>query len=132
DYKVTGVQTCALPILSRNLAMSSPSTRSSVSASSRWTAGPRSTKVTSFSPATTPTPIRMASNARCDDRGSQAITTRTGCGSGTGVGSVEGDEAIGAVDQVGQHHQAAVGDAVGVAQRHPTLLAAVRAHEQLG
>src|SRR5438552_12412885 len=59
--------------LSRNLAMSSPSTRSSVSASSRWTAGPRSTKVTSFSPATTPTPIRIASNARCEDRGSQAI-----------------------------------------------------------
>src|SRR5262249_16624383 len=42
--------------LSRNLAISSPSTRSSVSASSRWTAGPRSTNVTSFSPATTPTP----------------------------------------------------------------------------
>src|SRR6185295_12912983 len=88
---------------SRNLAMSSPSTSSSVSASSRCTAGPRSTKVTSFSPATTPTP--MASKARPEVRGSTPITTTTGWGSGT---SVQRDEAVGAVDQVGQYDQAAV------------------------
>src|SRR5262245_56039799 len=119
---------------SRKRAMSSPSTRSSVSASSRWTAGPRRTNVTVFSPATTPTPMRMASKARCDVRGSHAITTRTGWSSSairTG-GSVQRNEAIGAVDQVGQHHQAAVGDPVGVAQGQATLLTAVRAHEDLG
>src|SRR5262245_52608609 len=119
---------------SRKRAMSSPSTRSSVSASSRWTAGPRNTNVTVFSPATTPTPMRMASKARCEVRGSHAITTRTGWSSSairTG-GSVQRDETIRAVDQVGQHHQAAVGDPVGVAQGQAALLTAVRAHEELG
>src|SRR5262245_52077596 len=118
---------------SRKRAMSSPSIRSSVSASSRWTAGPRSTNVTVFSPATTPTPIRIASKARCDVRGSHAITTRTGWSSSairTG-GSVQRDEAIGPVDQVRQHHETAVGDPIGVAQRQAALLTAVRAHEEL-
>src|SRR4029450_4482654 len=118
---------------SRNRAMSSPSTRSSVSASSRWTAGPRSTNVTAFSPATTPTPMRMASNARCETRGSHAITTRTGWSSAIQAGrSVQRDEAIGAVDQVRQHHETAVGDPVAIAQRQPALLAAVRAPQDPG
>src|SRR5438552_1807912 len=126
----------------RNLAISSPSTSSSVSASSRCTAGPVSTKVTSFSPATTPSPIRMASLARCERRGSTEIRTTTGADSGADPApldtpappdtSVERDEAVGAVDQVGEHDQAAVREAVRVAQRDPALLAAVRAHEQPG
>src|SRR5256886_5671904 len=115
--------------LPRNFAMSSPSTSSSVSASSRWTPGPRSTNVTSFSPETTPSPMRIASLARCEARGSSPISTSTGWLSYTG--SVERDEAIGAVDQVGEHDQAAVREAVRIAQRDPALLAAVRAHEQL-
>src|SRR2546430_13283733 len=126
----------------RNLAMSSPPTTSSVSAWSRSTAGPVSTKVTSFSPATTPSPIRMASLARCERRGSTEIRTTTGAGSGADPApldtpappdtSVERDEAVGAVDQVGEHDQTAVRQAVRVAQRDPALLAAVRAHEQPG
>src|SRR6267143_1736884 len=99
--------------LKRNFAMSSPSTRSSVSPSSRWTAGPASTNVTSFSPATMPTPMRMASKARPVARGSWVMRTRTGS-SATTTRSVERDEALGRVDQVGQHHEAAVGHAVGV------------------
>src|SRR2546430_4080791 len=113
----------------RNFAMSSPSTSSSVSASSRWTPGPRSTNVTSFSPETTPRPMRIASLARCEARGSSPISTSTGWLSSTGP--VERDEAIGAVDQVGHHDQPAVREPVRIAQRHPVLLAAVRAHEQL-
>src|SRR6267143_6004654 len=117
--------------LARNFAMSSPSTRSSVSPSSRWTAGPTSTKVTSFSPATMPMPMRMASKARPVARGSWVMRTRTGS-SATTTRSVERDEALGRVDQVGQHHEAAVGHAVGVVEREAALLAAIRAHEQLG
>ena len=45
-----------------------------------------------------------------DEDGLVGRPSRTG-------GSVERDEAIGAVDEVGQHDQAAVRDAVGVAQR---------------
>src|SRR5947207_6110375 len=125
----------------RNLAISSPSTSSSVSASSRCTPGPVSTKVTSFSPATTPSPMRMASFARCERRGSAEIRTTTGAVSGTDPASpdtpappdtsVERDEALGAVEQVGEHDQTTVGEAVGVAQRDPALLAAVRADEHL-
>src|SRR4029434_7397360 len=40
--------TLSLRSAARNFAMSSPSTRSSVSSSSRWTAGPVSTTITSF------------------------------------------------------------------------------------
>src|SRR5437667_8038716 len=116
--------------LPRNFAMSSPSTSSSVSASSRWTPGPRSTNVTSFSPETTPSPMRIASLARCEARGSSPISTSTGWLSSTG--SVERDEAIGTVDQVGEHDQTTVGEAVRVAQRDAALLASIRAHEQLG
>src|SRR5688572_13122177 len=116
---------------SRNFAMSSPSTRSSVSASSRWAAEPVSTKVTAFSPATMPTPIRMASNARPERRGSAEIRTRTGSSLTGWARSVQRDEAIGAVDEVGEHHQAAVRDAIGVVERDAPLLAAVRADEQL-
>jgi hypothetical protein len=78
--------------------------------------------------------MRMASNARCEERGSHAITTRTGWSSSAirAGGAVQRDEAIGAVDQVRQHDQTAVGDAVGVAQRQSALLAAVRAYEDLG
>src|SRR6267143_1152510 len=43
----------------RNFAMSSPSTSSSVSPSSRCAAGPARTNVTSFSPATMPSPMRI-------------------------------------------------------------------------
>src|SRR5262245_9780755 len=115
--------------LSRNLAMSSPSTRASVSSSSRWTAGPRSTKATAFSPATTPTPIRMASKARPEWRGSAAITTRTGRSPVTARWgrrrSVEGHEPIGTVEQVRQHDQTAVSHPVGIAERELPLLAAV-------
>src|SRR5882762_263873 len=117
--------------LARNFAMSSPSTRSSVSPSSRWTAGPTSTKVTSFSPATMPMPMRMASKARPVARGSWVMRTRTGS-SATTTRSIESDEALGRVDQIGEHHEAAVGHAVGVVEREPALLAAVGAHEQLG
>jgi hypothetical protein len=42
--------------------------------------------------------------------------------------SVQREEAIGAVDHVGEHNQATVGGEIG--QRPPTLLAAVGAHEQ--
>src|SRR5690242_20046792 len=118
--------------LSRNFAMSSPSIRSSVSASSRCTPGPRSTKVTSFSPATTPTPMRMASKARCEVRGSAAITTRTGCSSATGARSVQRHEAVGAVDQVRQHDETTVRHAIAVGERPAALLTAVGAHEYLG
>src|SRR5881296_4716463 len=117
--------------LARNFAMSSPSTRSSVSPSSRWTAGPASTNVTSFSPATMPMPMRMASKARPLARGSWVMRTKTGS-SATTSRSVQRDEALGRVDQVGQHHEAAVRHAVRVVERDAALLAAVRAHEQLG
>src|SRR5688572_15562376 len=110
----------------RNLAMSSPSTRSSVSVSSRWAAGPLSTTATSFSPATTPSAMRMASLARWDTRGSSEISTSTGRPSGTR--SVQRDEAIGADDDVGEHDQAAVGGAL--REREPALLAAEGAHEE--
>src|SRR5882724_7260509 len=117
--------------LARNFATSSPSTRSSVSPSSRWTAGPASTNVTSFSPATMPMPIRMASKARPVACGSWVMRTRTGS-SATTTRSVESDEALGRVDQIGEHHEAAVGHTVGVVERDTALLAAVRAHEELG
>src|SRR5258705_2022528 len=114
----------------RNFAISSPSTRSSVSSSSRWTPAPSSTKVTSFSPAPPPRPIRIASFARWDTRGSVEMSTMTG---GLAITeSVERDEPVGGVDQVGQDDEAAVGHGVGVAQRDTPLLAAVGAHEQLG
>src|SRR5688500_12415055 len=112
--------------------MSSPSTRSSVSSSIRWTAGPVSTSITSFSPATMPTPIRMASKARPDTRGSHEMRMKTGCSGSTGERSVQRDEAIRAVDQVREHHEAAVRHGVGLAERHVALLAAVGAHEELG
>src|SRR5882762_4120347 len=118
--------------LARNFAMSSPSTRSSVSPSSRWTAGPTSTKVTSFSPATMPMPMRMASKARPVARGSWVMRTRTGSSATERGDSVESDEALGRVDEVGQHYEAAVGHAVRMVERETALLAAVRAHEQLG
>src|SRR5256885_1216946 len=113
----------------RNLEMSSPSMSSSVSSSSRCAPGPSSTKMTAFSPATMPRPMRIASFARCEARGSTEITTTTGELSTTE--SVERDETIGRVDQVGQHDQTAVGHAVRVAQGDPALLTAVGAHEQL-
>src|SRR5205823_5786000 len=116
--------------LARNFATSSPSTRSSVSASSRCTAGPESTKVTSFSPATIPTPMRMASKARPVARGSWLMRTTTGS-SATTVRSVERDEALGGVDQVGEHHEAAVRHQVRMVEGDAALLTAVRAHEQL-
>src|SRR5262249_38871938 len=116
---------------SRNFATSSPSTRSSVSASSRCSAGPASTNVTWFSPATMPTPMRIASKARPLARGSWVIRTRTGSSATTGR-SVERDEALGGVDQVGQHHEPAVGHAVRVFERDAALLAAVGAHEEPG
>src|SRR5215470_4556876 len=113
----------------RNFAMSSPSTSSSVSSSSRCTPAPTSTKVTSFSPATTPRPMRIASFARCDARGSVEISTMTGGLAATG--SVERDEPIGGVDQIRQDDEAAVRHGVRVAQRDAALLAAVGAHEEL-
>src|SRR5581483_6857958 len=121
--------------VARNLAMSSPSTSSSVSASSRWTAPSVSTRVTWFSPATTPTPIRMASNARWERRGSAEMSTRTGSGPATSAPRgtlVQGDEAVGAVDDVRQHHQAAVREVGRVLQGDAALLAAVGAHEEPG
>src|SRR5438105_803088 len=84
----------------RNLAMSSPSTRSSVSSSRRWTAGPVSTMSRGVSPATTPSAMRMASFARWETRGSSEIRTRTGCRAAT---LVEREEAVGGVDDVGEH-----------------------------
>src|SRR5262245_51492975 len=125
----------------RYFAMSSPSTRSSVSSSSRWTAFPVSTMCTSFSPATTPSAMRIASFARWDARGSSEMMTRvgwrsaTGCRltsrgeTGAGAALVQREEALGAVDEVGQHHEAAVGGLLG--ERLPALLTPVRAHEQL-
>src|SRR5215813_12091463 len=113
--------------LARNLAISSPSTSSSVSSSSKWTAPSVNTNVTSFSPATTPTPIRMASKARCDVRGSLAMSTRTG----EPDTSVQRDEAVGAVDEIGQHDEPAVRHVGGVFQRNAALLTSVRAGEQL-
>src|SRR2546430_3246726 len=113
--------------LARNLAMSSPSTSSSVSSSSRCTAPSVSTNVTWFSPATTPTPMRMASKARCDVRGSLAMSTRTG----QPDTSVQRDEAVGAVDDIGQHDETAVRHVGGILQRNAALLAAVRAGEEL-
>src|SRR6266545_5544529 len=111
----------------RNLAMSSPSTRSSVSSSRRWTAGPVSTMSSGVSPATMPSAMRMASFARWETRGSSEIRTRTGCRAAT---LVEREETVGGVDDVGQHHEAAVGGLV--RQRLAALLAAVGADEELG
>src|SRR3989475_11578153 len=113
----------------RNLAISSPSTSSSVFSSRRCTPGPSRTNVTSFSPATTPRPMRIASFARWDARGSVEISTMTGGLAATE--SVEGDEPIGGVDQIGQDDEAAVRHGVRVAQRDTPLLAAGGAHEQL-
>src|SRR6266508_379977 len=126
----------------RYLAMSSPSTSSSVSSSSRWMAGPASTMSTSFSPATTPSAMRNASLARWETRGSSEMMTTVGWRSATGgrvtsrgggcasgPALVERQEPFGAVDQVGQHHEAAVGGLLG--ERPPALLATVRAHEEL-
>src|SRR6266481_5622764 len=110
----------------RNLAMSSPSTRSSVSSSRRWTAGPVSTTSRGVSPATMPSAMRMASIARCETRGSSELRTRTGCRAAT---LVEREEAIGRVDDIGQHDEAAVGRLV--RQRQAALLAAVGADEEL-
>src|SRR5213594_4915895 len=87
-------------MFARNFAMSLPSTSSSVSSSSRWTPAPSKTKVTSFSPATTPRPIRIASFARWDARGSVEMRTMTGGVADTD--SVERDEPVGGVDQVRQ------------------------------
>src|SRR5262249_37666372 len=114
--------------LARNLAMSSPSTSSSVSSSSKWTAPSVSTNVTSFSPATTPTPMRMASKARWNVRGSLAMSTRTG----EPDTSVQRDEAVGAVDEIGQHDEPAVRHVGGVFQGNAALLTTIRAGEELG
>src|SRR5438876_1533029 len=111
----------------RNLGISSPSTGASVSSASRCPAPAVSTNVTWFSPATPPTPMRMASKARCDVRGSLAMSTRTG----EPDTSVQCDEAVGAVDDIGQHDEAAVRHVGGVFQGDATLLAAVGAGEQL-
>src|SRR5713101_57158 len=110
----------------RNLAMSSPSTRSSVSSSRRWTAGPARTMSTGVSPETMPSAMRMASFARWEARGSSEIRTRTGCLSAT---LIEREESIGGVDDVRQYDEAAVGCLVreGLAP----LLASVRADEEL-
>src|SRR6185503_1615226 len=116
--------------LARNRAMSSPSTRSSVSSSRRWTPAPRRTKLTSFSPATMPRPMRIASLARCVVRGSAAIRTSTGASAATWGRSVQRDEAIGAVDEIGQHHEAAVADSLVLGERDAALLAAIGAHEE--
>ena len=70
---------------------------------------------------TSPRSRRRRCRARCawprspggTSRGSAEIRTRTGCSSAT-AGSVQRDEAVGAVDQVGQHDEAAVGHGVGV------------------
>src|SRR5438445_616005 len=92
-------------------------------------AAPSSTNTTSFSPATTPSPMRIASFARWDARGSVEIRTMTG---GLAVTeSVERDEPIGGVDQIGQDDEAAVRHGVRIAQRDTPLLAAVGADEQL-
>src|SRR2546425_351756 len=129
-----GIPSC-LSVL-RNLAISSPSISSSVSPSSRWTAPSVRTKVTAFSPDTTPIPMRIASNARWVTRGSHEMSTRTGCSSDTRPARpdklIQGDEAIGPVDDVRQHDQAAVGEVGRVLQRDPTLLASVGAYEELG
>src|SRR3972149_4322219 len=109
-------------------ALSSPSTRSSVSSSSRWTAPFVRTMATSFSPATMPSAMRMASLARWDRRGSSEMVTRTEWSPAPRL--IEGQEALGAVDDVGEHHEAAVGGALG--ERQPALLAAVGAYERLG
>src|SRR6267143_772219 len=118
----------------RNFAMSSPSTSSSVSPSSRCAAGPARTNVTSFSPATMPSPMRIASLALCDERGSDEIKTTTGGSSDTDPAppdtSGERDEAVGAVDQIGQHHEVAVGNAIRILEGNAPLLAAVGAHEE--
>src|SRR2546428_292036 len=111
----------------RNLAISSPSTSSSVFSSRRCTPGPSRTNVTSFSPATTPRPMRIASFARWDARGSSEIRTTTGRLSATE--SVERDEPVRAVDQFGQHDKPAVRHGVGVAQGNASFLAA--AHPEL-
>src|SRR5262249_59732445 len=79
-----------------------------------------------FSPATTPRAMRIALFARWETRGSSEMTTRTGW---PATRSVERQEPVGAVDDVGQDDQAAVGGAVG--QRQPSLLAPVRAYEEL-
>src|SRR5207237_8805436 len=114
----------------RNRAMSSPSTSPSVSASSRCAPGPASTNVAARSPATTPSPIRIASAARWDARGSVEMTTTTGSAAFTT--SVEGDEAVGPGEHVGQHDEAAGGDAVELLQRDAAPLTAVGAGEELG
>ena len=75
----------------------------------------------------------MASLARWDSRGSTEIKTRTGSAFDTsGVRSVQRDEAIGAVDDVGQHDEAAVRQLLGVAERDTAFLEAERSDEQLG
>src|SRR5438067_2247526 len=77
----------------------------------------------------TRSPSRIASFARWDARGSVEIRTMTG---GLAVTeSVERDEPIGGVDQIGQDDEAAVRHGVRVAQRDTPLLAAVGADEQL-
>src|SRR2546429_9236657 len=86
--------------------------------------------ISSFSPATIPTPMRMASKARPVARGSWLMRTTTGS-SATTVRSVERDEALGGVDQVGEHHEAAVRHQVRMVEGDAALLTAVRAHEQL-
>src|SRR5262245_26312177 len=127
----------------RYFAMSSPSTRSSVSSSSRCVAGPVRTMWTSFSPATTPSAMRIASFARWDTRGSSEMTTRVGWRSATGcrvtsrgdatlgvdAALVQREKALGAVDEVGQHDEATIGRLLG--ERLPALLATVGAGEQL-
>src|SRR5262249_29339106 len=127
----------------RYFAMSSPSTRSSVSSSRRCVAGRVSTIRTSFSPATTPSAMRIASLARWDTRGSSEMTTRVGWRSATGcrvtsrgdatlgvdAALVQREKALGAVDEVGQHDEATIGRLLG--ERLTALLAPVGADEQL-
>src|SRR5260370_15656505 len=109
--------------------MSSPSTSPSVSASSRCAPGPASTNVAARSLATTPSPIRMASAARWDARGSVEMMTTTGSAALTTL--VEGDEAVGSGDHVRQHDEAAGDDAVPLLPRESAPPAAAGAHAQL-
>src|SRR3989442_358947 len=62
-----------------------------------------------------------------ESRGSSEIRTSTGWRAAT---LVEGKEAVGRVDDVGENHETAVGGLVG--EGEPALLAAVGAHEELG
>src|SRR5206468_8149187 len=67
--------------------------------------------------------------ARWEARGWVGRRTMTG---GLGVTeSVERDEPVGGVDQVGQDDEAAIGHGVRIAQRDAPLLTAVGAHEEL-